>query len=186
LWKARIIAVKTGGQRRGRPDTLKIGAASHTAWVGRDDPGAAVTQSIRTICPHCAAVNRVPVNRLDQSPRCGQCSEPIYTGAPVALDDAGLKRQLERSDQPLLVDFWADWCAPCKMMAPQFAAAAQQLEPLVRLGKLDTESARNSAAEWGIRSIPTLILFAGGQEVARQSGVMQASQIVQWVRSQLS
>ena len=145
-----------------------------------------MSDKIQTVCPHCQAINRVPADRLGEKPNCGRCSEAIFTGAPVELDDQDLQRQVERSDQPVLVDFWADWCGPCKMMAPHFAAAAGELEPNVRLGKLDTEAAQASAARYNIRSIPTMILFRGGREIARQSGAMQSAQIVQWVQSQLA
>ena len=145
-----------------------------------------MSETLKTVCPHCATINQLPSDKLDQSPSCGRCGEAIYNGKPVALDDATLARHVRNSEQPLLVDFWADWCGPCKMMAPHFATAAGQLEPHIRLAKVDTEQARNSAAQFNIRSIPTMILFSGGKEIARQSGAMQAPQIVQWVQSQLA
>lgn len=135
------------------------------------------------VCPHCDAVNRVPADRLDAHPTCGKCKQPLFTGHPVELDQANFMRHIANSDVPVLVDFWAPWCGPCKMMAPAFAQAAQILEPQMRLVKLDTEQAQQLAAQFNIRSIPTLALFKGGREVARQAGAMDARGIVSWAKS---
>ncbi len=137
------------------------------------------------VCPHCSAVNRIPGERLGDSPRCGKCSEPLFTGKPLELTAAGFDRHLQRSELPLVVDFWAEWCGPCKMMAPAFAQAAAELEPTVRLAKVDTEAQQSVAARYAIRSIPTLILFRDGREVARQAGAMSRNDIVQWVNRAL-
>ena len=136
-------------------------------------------------CPHCQAVNRIPSERLGEGPKCGKCHQPLFTGEPVELTQTGFQKQFERSDIPLLVDFWAPWCGPCKMMAPQFAQAARQLEPQVRLAKINTEVEQSLAARFGIRSIPTLALFARGRELARQPGAMGAADIVRWVKHHL-
>ncbi len=134
------------------------------------------------VCPHCGGVNRVRGDRPAQEAKCGRCHAPLFTGEPVPLTSADFDRHLQRSDVPLVVDFWADWCGPCKMMAPEFARAARDLEPRVRLGKLDTERNQDIAARYGIRSIPTTILFQGGREVARISGAMDHQRLVGWVR----
>ena len=134
------------------------------------------------VCPACAAVNRVPPEKPAGQARCGKCRAPLFTGQPVDLTGASFEKHLARNGIPLVVDFWADWCGPCKMMAPEFRKAAQAMEPRVRFAKLDTEAAQAQAAAHGIRSIPTMILFRDGKEVARQSGAMPAGQIVQWVR----
>mgnify|MGYP001072978734 CR=1 FL=1 len=141
--------------------------------------------SLHIVCPHCHAVNRVPAARLDQAPSCGQCHRPLFDAHPVELTQATFSKHLERNDIRVLVDFWAPWCGPCKMMAPQFVQAAQMLEPRIRLAKVDTESEQALGAHYGIRSIPTLALFSGGREVARQAGAMGAQDIVRWVRAQL-
>ena len=135
------------------------------------------------VCPHCDAVNRVPADKLDANPACGKCKQPLFTGQPVELDQGNFMRHIGNSDIPVLVDFWAPWCGPCKMIAPAFAQAAQMLEPQMRLVKLDTEQAQQLAAQFNIRSIPTLTLFKGGREVARQAGAMDARGIVAWARS---
>ena len=114
---------------------------------------------------------------------CGKCGEPLFSGRPAVLTDASFRKHVEKSDIPVVVDFWADWCGPCKMMAPQFEQAAKELEPGVRLAKLDTDAAQGTAARFNIRSIPTLVLFRDGREVARQPGAMSAADIVRWVRA---
>jgi thioredoxin 2 len=137
------------------------------------------------VCPHCSAVNRIPPERLGDRPLCGKCGESLFTGKPLDLAAAAFDRHLQRSELPLVVDFWADWCGPCKMMAPAFAQAAAELEPHVRLAKVDTESQQALAARYAIRSIPTLILFSGGREIARQAGAMSRNDIVHWVKRSL-
>ena len=133
------------------------------------------------VCPHCDAVNRLPAERLSEQPDCGRCARPLVTGAPVALDSARFDRFVSRNGMPVVVDFWAAWCGPCRTMAPQFEAAARQLAGQAVFAKVDTDAAQDVAARYRIRSIPTLVAFVDGREVARTSGAMSAADLVRWI-----
>ena len=143
-----------------------------------------MTESLHLVCPSCNAVNRLPSTKLAEHPVCGKCRQPLFSGHPVELNSGNLARHLQRNDIPVLVDFWAPWCGPCKTMAPQFAKAAGTLEPRFRLAKINTEAEPELGGQFGIRSIPTLVLFRAGREVARQSGAMGAQDIIRWAESQ--
>ena len=141
--------------------------------------------NLQIVCPHCDSINRVPEDRLSAHPKCGKCHQLLFTGHPLELSQANFQRHLQKSDLPLLVDFWAPWCGPCQMMGPAFADAATLLEPRLRLAKVNTEVEQMLGGQLNIRSIPTMVLFQNGLEVARQSGAMSSAAIVQWVNGQL-
>jgi thioredoxin 2 len=136
------------------------------------------------VCPTCGAINRLPAARPARVAKCGSCHQPLFSGKPAAADASAFERHISRNDIPVVVDFWAPWCGPCRVMAPALEQAAGDLEPDYRILKVDTEEAPALAARYNIRSIPTLMLLAGGRPVARTAGAMDAHQIVSWVRSQ--
>jgi len=142
-----------------------------------------VNDNLHVVCPHCHTINRLPRARLDQGAKCGHCKQPLLEGRPVELTKAGFDRHLTKHDLPLVVDFWAPWCAPCRSMAPAYEEAAARLAPGVRLAKLDTEAEPEIAARFGIRSIPTLIAFKNGREVARRSGASDVSGLLGWIKA---
>ena len=144
-----------------------------------------MTESLHIVCPHCHTTNRVKAADQAKAPDCGGCHKPLFVAHTTALDGAAFERHIARNHIPVLVDFWAPWCAPCRQMAPGLEQACAQLEPHVRVAKVNTEEVQELGARFNIRSIPTLALFVGGREVARQAGAMGAADIVRWTRSHL-
>ena len=138
--------------------------------------------NIGIVCPHCFVTNRVPEPRLTEAPTCGKCRGALFTCKPTAVNLAQFQKMLTFNDTPLVVDFWAGWCGPCKMFAPTFAQASAQLEPKFRLLKVDTEANQELASKYRIQSIPTIALFKQGRESSRQAGALSLSQLLSWVQ----
>lgn len=150
-----------------------------------DRPPAEAAEMLVVACPTDASLNRVPRAKLDRNPKCGRCHNPLFQGKAVELNAANFDSHTLKSDVPIVIDFWAEWCGPCRMMSPSFEMAVPRLEPRVRLGKLDTEAEPAIAQRYGIRGIPSMVMIRRGQEVARTSGAMPTSAIVDWVEMAL-
>lgn len=141
--------------------------------------------AIHIVCSHCGGINRVPSERLGENPSCGKCHKAVLDGAPTNLGSQNFERFIAKNDLPVLVDFWADWCGPCKMMAPVFTQVASQMAAQVRFAKVDTEQARDISARYNIRSIPTMILFKNGKEIDRVAGALDQTGLTHWVKNNL-
>jgi thioredoxin 2 len=137
------------------------------------------------VCPHCHSTNRLPVERVATDALCGRCKQKLFIAKPVALTSLNFKQHIQKNDIPVVVDFWAPWCGPCKMMAPVFEQAAQQMEPKVRFVKINTEEEQGLASTYNIRSIPTIALFKNGQEATRVAGAMDLHNLIGWIRQSL-
>lgn len=140
---------------------------------------------VHVVCPNCHSTNRVPVEKLSAGGKCGKCHQTLFTGKPVELNQANFTKFISNNDLPVIVDFWAPWCGPCKMMAPVFEQAAQDLNSRFILAKVNTESEQMLAGQYGIRSIPTLALFKKGREINRSAGAMDLNSLKQWAQSQV-
>ena len=141
-----------------------------------------MSEPLHIVCPHCSSINRVPGDKLNAGGKCGKCSHALFVGEPVTLTTSNFQRYINKNDIPVLVDFWAPWCGPCKMMAPVFAQAASHLEPAMRLAKLNTEQEQQLAAQYNIRSIPTLAVFKQGREISRMAGAMDLQNLLTWAK----
>jgi len=145
-----------------------------------------MSDSIQVVCPQCNTINRLPRNKLDDHGHCGRCKKPLFSDVPLELTSANFQRQTQKHDIPVVVDFWAEWCGPCKSFAPVFKQAAKKIEPRARFAKVDTEAQQSIAAQFQIRSIPTLLILQDGKEIARQSGAMPLPQFEAWLEPYLS
>ncbi len=144
-----------------------------------------MTEAVKLTCATCGQMNRVPTAKLADGPKCGSCGDPLADGRVAELDARAHDKATRGDELPLLVDYWAPWCGPCRMMAPTFHQAAIDLEPYARLAKVDTEAEQQLAARFNIRSIPTLAVFKGGREVARQSGALDLGSLKRWLQPHL-
>ena len=141
-----------------------------------------MADALHIVCPHCDSINRLPATKLNDGGQCGKCHYALFNDQPLELSSSNFLRHISKNDIPVVVDFWASWCGPCKMMAPVFNQAAKQLQPLYRLAKVNTEQHQTLSAQYNIQSIPTVAIFKHGREIGRQAGAMALPQLIQWIR----
>ncbi len=144
-----------------------------------------MSETLQIVCPSCGAINRIPAGKDPLKAKCGKCGGKLFNGKPVEVDDALFAKMVTKNSIPVVVDFWAEWCGPCKMMAPEFAKVAAEMEPRARFVKVDTERNQATAAQFRIMSIPTLMIFRDGRPVAQTAGAMPASQLRQWIEANI-
>ena len=178
-------SVKDGLPLRLHPFPPRSGQEAPMSGTIDDGPRAEASEMLVVACPSDASLNRVPRAKLGSNPRCGKCHKPLFQGKAVELNAAQFDAHALKSGLPLVIDFWAEWCGPCRMMTPNFEMAAPRLEPRVRLGKLDTEAEPAIAQRYGIRGIPSMVMIRKGREVDRTSGAMPTSAIIGWIEQAL-
>jgi thioredoxin 2 len=154
--------------------------------MSQSTASSSATNGIHLVCGHCDSVVRIPAERLEQGPKCPKCHHALFEGHPLDLTAAAFDRHLSRSDLPLIVDFWAPWCGPCKMMAPHFEEANRRLQTKARFAKVNSDDEPSLSSRFGIRGIPTLIAFKQGREIARQSGAMDLGGLLRWIQPHLN